>query len=99
MSQRRQEIGVRIAVGASARDIVRLVFKEGMPPLMAGLAVGLAMSFMLNKLLAAELVQISPTDPLTLIAASATLILAAMLGCWIPARRALRVGSGCRVEA
>jgi putative ABC transport system permease protein len=91
VSERRHEIGVRIAIGASARDILRLVFKEGMLPLLAGLALGLGSSFVLNKLLAAELVQISPTDPLTLIAASATLILAAMLGCWIPARRALRV--------
>jgi predicted permease len=91
VSQRRQEIGVRIAIGASARDILRLVFKEGMLPLMAGLTIGLGMSFILNKLLTAELVQISPTDPLTLLAAAATLILAAMLGCWIPARRALRV--------
>jgi putative ABC transport system permease protein len=91
VSQRRQEIGVRIAVGASASDISRLVFKEGMLPLIAGLTIGLGMSFVVNKLLSAELVQISPTDPLTLLAAASTLIFAGMLGCWIPALRAVRV--------
>jgi len=91
VSQRRHEIGVRMAVGASTRDISRLVFKEGMLPLIVGLALGLGMSFVLNRVLAAELVQISPTDPLTLIAAALMLVLAALLGCWIPARRAMHV--------
>jgi predicted permease len=62
VSRRRQEIGVRIAIGASARDILRLVFKEGVLPLIAGLTIGLGMSFVLNKLLTAELVQISPHE-------------------------------------
>jgi putative ABC transport system permease protein len=91
VSQRTQEIGVRTALGASARDILRLVFQEGMRPVVVGLGVGLAAALVVNRLLRAELVQVSPSDPVTLVVASAALILAATLGCFIPARRAMRV--------
>jgi predicted permease len=91
VSRRTQEIGVRLAVGATARDIGKLVFREGMLPLGMGLAAGLAASLAVNRVLKAALVQVSPSDPVTLIVASAVLILAAALGCWIPARRAMRV--------
>jgi putative ABC transport system permease protein len=91
VSQRTQEIGIRMAIGASARDILKLVFRQGMLPLGIGLVIGLAASFAVNRLLKTELVQVSPSDPITLIVASATLILAAMLGCLIPARCAMRV--------
>jgi len=78
-------------VGATARDILKLVFRQGMLPLGTGLILGLAASFAVNRVLKSELVQVSPTDPLTLFIASATLVLAATLGCLIPARRAMRV--------
>lgn len=91
VSQRTQEIGIRMAIGATAADIRRLILRQGMLPLSIGLAIGLAASLAVNRLLKAELVQISPSDPVTLIVASAVLILAAMLGCLIPARRAMRV--------
>lgn len=91
VSQRTQELGVRIAMGATSRDILRLVFRQGMLPLGMGLAIGLGGSFVVNRVLQAALVDISPSDPLTLIAASAALILAAALGCLIPALRAMRV--------
>jgi putative ABC transport system permease protein len=91
VSQRTQEIGIRMAIGATARDIRKLVFQQGMLPLGIGLAVGLAGSLAVNRLLKTELVQISPADPITLVIASAALILAALLGCLIPARRAMRV--------
>jgi predicted permease len=91
VSQRTQEIGVRIAMGATARDILALVFKQGMLPLGIGLAIGLAGSVAVNTILKSALVQVSPTDPVALAAASAVLILAAVLGCLIPARRAIRV--------
>jgi putative ABC transport system permease protein len=91
VSRRTQEISIRMAVGASTRDILKLVFRQGMLPLGIGLIVGLAGSFAVNRLLKAELVQVSPSDPITLAAASAVLILAATLGCLIPARRVLRV--------
>ena len=91
VSQRTPEIGVRMALGATARDILKLVFFQGMLPLGIGLAIGLAASLAVNRLLQAMLVQVSPSDPITLVVASATLVLSAGLGCLIPARRAMRV--------
>jgi putative ABC transport system permease protein len=80
-----------MAVGATAGDILGLVFKHGMLPLGIGLIVGLAASFAVNRMLKAELVEVSPSDPITLVVASAVLTVAALLGCLIPARRATRV--------
>jgi putative ABC transport system permease protein len=91
VSQRTQEIGIRMAIGATARDIRQLVFKQGLLPLGIGLTIGLAASLAVNRLLRAELVQVFPSDPITLLIASAALILSATLGCLIPARRAMRV--------
>ena len=89
--QRTQEIGIRMAIGATPRDIRWLVLRQGMLPLGIGLAIGLAGSVAVNRLLESQLVAISPADPITLAGASAILILAALLGCLIPARRAMRV--------
>jgi|SRR5665213_478980 len=91
VSQRTQEIGVRMAIGGTPRDILKLVFRQGMLPLAIGLVIGLTASFAVNRLLKSMLVQVSPADPVTLIVASAVLILAGALGCLIPARRAMRV--------
>lgn len=91
VSQRTQEIGIRMAIGATAGDIRRLVLMQGMLPLGIGLAIGLAGSLAVNRLLKSELIQISPADPVTLLVASLVLIIAALLGCLIPARRAMRV--------
>jgi putative ABC transport system permease protein len=88
---RTQEIGIRIAIGATNRDVVTLVFAQGMIPLAIGLTIGLAASLAVNRLLSSLLIQVSPADPVTLIAASAILMLSATLGCLIPARRATRV--------
>jgi putative ABC transport system permease protein len=91
VSQRTQEIGIRAALGASARDIGRLVFRQGMLPLGLGLGIGLAASFAVSRVLESELVGVSPADPVALMLASAVLVMAAALGCWLPARRAMRV--------
>ena len=91
VSQRTQEIGIRIAIGATARDIRKLVLTQGMLPLGIGLTLGLAASIAVNRVLQAELVQVSPADPLALVFASAALVLSDTLGCLIPARRAMRV--------
>ncbi|HTR37952.1 MAG TPA: ABC transporter permease [Bryobacteraceae bacterium] len=91
VSQRTQEIGIRLAVGATAGDILKLVFLQGIFPLGMGLALGLAGSEALTRVLQSELVDVSPGDPLTLAVASTVLVLSAVLGCWIPARRAMRV--------
>jgi ABC-type antimicrobial peptide transport system permease subunit len=91
VSRRTQEIGIRMAVGASGGHILRLVFRQGMVPMTMGLGIGLAASFAVNRVLNTVLVGVSPSDPLTLAAASGVLVLAATLGCWIPALRAMRV--------
>jgi ABC-type antimicrobial peptide transport system permease subunit len=91
VSQRTQEIGVRMALGGTPRDILNLVLRQGMLPLGIGLVIGLVASLAVNQLLKSMLVQVSPADPIALLAASAVLIVAALLGCVIPARRAIRV--------
>ena len=91
VSLRTQEIGIRMAVGATARDILKLVFTQGMLPLGIGLAIGLAASFAVMPILKSALVGVSPADPITLVVSCVALILAAMLGCLIPARSAMRV--------
>jgi ABC-type antimicrobial peptide transport system permease subunit len=67
------------------------VFKQGMLPVGIGLTVGLPAAFAVTPLLKSQLVGVSPADPLTIVGASATLVVAAILGCLIPARRAMRV--------
>ena len=91
VTQRTQEIGVRMAIGGTPHDILKLVIRQGMLPLAIGLTVGLVASFAVNRLLTSLLVQVSPADPITLAVASAVLILAGTLGCLVPARRAMRV--------
>ncbi|MGP0073693.1 MAG: ADOP family duplicated permease [Bryobacteraceae bacterium] len=91
VSQRTREIGVRMAVGGTGRDIVRLVFSQGMWRIAAGLAIGLPLGAAVTFVLRAALVGVAPGDPLSLAGAALVLILAGLLGCAIPARRAVRV--------
>jgi putative ABC transport system permease protein len=91
VNQRTQEIGVRMAVGATARNILQLVFVQGMRHMAIGLAIGLLGAFALTRVLRSVLIQVSPNDPGTFLIASLTLMAAAALGCLIPARRAMRV--------
>jgi predicted permease len=91
VSQRTQEIGIRIAIGATARDILRLVCAQGMAAIGLGLAIGLAGSLAVNRVLRSQLVAVSPSDPATLLIVAAVLILCATAGCLIPARRAMKV--------
>jgi putative ABC transport system permease protein len=91
VSQRTQEIGVRIALGARDANILRLVFSQGMSQLAIGLVLGLAAAFAVTKVLKSLLVDVSPTDPLTFLFTVLVLSTAAGFGCLIPARRAMRV--------
>jgi putative ABC transport system permease protein len=91
MARRTQELGIRMAIGATARDIFMLVVRQGMLPVGVGLAVGVAASLAVTPLLKSVLVHVSPADPVTYAVASAMLIVSASLGCWLPARRAVRV--------
>jgi putative ABC transport system permease protein len=91
VSQRTREIGLRMAVGGTARDIVWLVFTQGLRQVVIGLIVGLIAAFAVTRVLRAVLVGVSPSDPLTFLAVALVLMLAGVLGCAIPARRAVRV--------
>ena len=91
VSRRTQEMGIRLAIGATAGDILKLVMRQGLLPLAIGLAIGLVGSLGVNRLLQSQLVAVSPGDPLTYVIATAVLAAAAALGCWIPARRAMSV--------
>ncbi len=91
VSRRTQEIGVRVALGASAASILRMVFATGMRQAAIGLVLGLAAAFGVTRVLSALLVGVSPTDPLTFGIVAGVLLGAATLGCAVPARRAMRV--------
>ena len=91
VSQRTKEIGVRMAIGAAATDVMRLIVSEGMTPVGIGTILGLAASLGVNRILQSQLVGISPYDPVTLSLAAAALIIVALAACQLPARRAARV--------
>jgi putative ABC transport system permease protein len=91
VSQRTREIGVRLALGARPRDVFRLVIGRGLLLASIGAAVGLMAAFGLARFLETLLFQIKPTDALAFTVAPALLLGVAMLACWIPARRAMKV--------
>jgi predicted permease len=91
VSQRTQEFGVRLALGASEPDLLRLVVRQGLRLAALGAALGLAASALVNRLLAGFLYGVSPYDPTALTAVPAFLALVTVLACWLPARRAARV--------
>jgi ABC-type antimicrobial peptide transport system permease subunit len=87
-SRRTQEIGVRIALGASIRNIMLLVMRRGLWQIAAGLALGLAAAFPAARLMASLPIGVSPTDPTVFLAVAAVLALVGLIACWLPARRA-----------
>jgi len=91
VSRRTHELGVRIALGASRREIVRLVVREGMMLAAIGTLAGLAAAFGLTRLMAGLLYGVRPADPATFAAVSLLFAGIALLACYIPARRATRV--------
>ena len=91
VSQRMREIGVRLALGAQPRDVFRLVIGRGMLLALIGVGVGLAGAFGLARFLETLLFQIKPTDALAFTVAPALLLGVALLACYIPARRAMKV--------
>ena len=91
VGRRTREIGVRVALGARPADVARLVLAEGVTLTAAGLGLGLLAALTSARVLAALLYGVEPTDGPTLAAASALLLGVALLACWVPARRALRL--------
>jgi putative ABC transport system permease protein len=91
VTQRSHELGIRIAVGASPRDILRLVVGQGIRMTLLGAAIGLVVSLAVTRALSSLLFGVSVTDPLTFVAVPVVLAFVAILACYLPARRAMRV--------
>jgi ABC-type antimicrobial peptide transport system permease subunit len=89
--QRWKEIGVRIALGATTKNVTLLVFRNGMAPVLAGLLAGVAMAVLLARVIASLLFKVSIVDPITFISAPLILALAGAVPCWLTARRARRI--------
>jgi len=91
VGQRRHEIGVRMAIGARPVEILRMILGQGMALALVGVALGLFGALWLTRLLQQLLFEVAPSDPLTYVGVAAVLGLAALVACYIPARRAARV--------
>jgi ABC-type antimicrobial peptide transport system permease subunit len=91
VAQRTHEIGIRLALGAQRRDILRLVLRQGFTLVALGIALGLAGAIAATRALRSLLFGVSPTDPATFALIPLLLALVALLACWFPARRAMKV--------
>ncbi|HEY6306811.1 MAG TPA: ABC transporter permease [Candidatus Angelobacter sp.] len=91
IGQRTQEIGVRMALGAQRRDVMRLVLGQGAKMALMGVAIGIAAALALTRLMANQLFGVTAHDPLTFVAVAMLLTLVALLACYLPARRAVNV--------
>jgi len=90
-TQKTHEIGIRMALGAEGADVVGMVVRTGLRPVVAGIAIGIAVSPVLGRVIGSQLVGVTAYDPPTLAATAVLLTMTAAIACWIPARRAARV--------
>jgi predicted lysophospholipase L1 biosynthesis ABC-type transport system permease subunit len=89
--QRSNEIGIRIALGATRASVLRLIFQQGLVLVAAGMTLGMAAAVALTQVIRTLLWGITPTDPITFVIVSAALAAVALLACYVPARRALKI--------
>jgi ABC-type antimicrobial peptide transport system permease subunit len=91
VTERRREIGIRMALGAARSSVIALVMKQGLQATGLGVIVGLGGAAAVNRLIAALLFGVQPTDPATLVAVILTIALVAAIASWLPAWRASRL--------
>jgi len=91
VTRRTQEIGIRVAMGGNKRDIFGLVMRQGMAQVVGGFAAGLPIALLVTRVLSKLLVGISPADPATYLGVVLVLGLAGLVGCALPARKAMGV--------
>ena len=91
VQQRTREIGIRVAIGAQKRDVLRLVVGHGLGLVLTGMLLGSAGAAGLTRLISTMLYQVKPTDPTTFASVCVLLAMVALFACWLPARRASRV--------
>jgi predicted permease len=91
VAQRTNEIGIRMALGAERRDVLKMVLRQGLAPMLVGLALGLGIAVAVTRLLSSFLYGVRPTDPLTYVCISSLMAAIALLATYVPARRAMKV--------
>jgi putative ABC transport system permease protein len=91
VAQRTQEIGIRVALGANHQDVLRLILREGLKVILAGILIGVAGALVLTRLLSSMLYGIGTADPVTFGSVSLLLTVVALIACYVPARRAMRL--------
>ncbi|MGB6821129.1 MAG: ABC transporter permease [Candidatus Acidiferrales bacterium] len=91
VEQRRQELGIRMALGAQLQDLLRMVLRQAMAPVMVGLAAGLVAAAFAGRLISSLLFGVTAYDPLTFATAAFVVVTVALVACYVPARRAMRV--------
>jgi ABC-type antimicrobial peptide transport system permease subunit len=91
VEQRTNEIGIRMALGAQAADVGRLVLRGGMTPVVVGLGAGITAAVVVGRLVRSLLYSVSTADPITILGVAIVIMIAAAFACYIPARRAMRV--------
>src|SRR5436189_2786719 len=91
VSRRTREVGIRMALGAQGRDVVRMIFGQGLLQLIVGMTVGLAFALGISRVMSVILFQVQPRDPTIFGGVAVVLVTVGLLACFVPASRATRV--------